>query len=446
MDRIITKKFESGAMERGKEKEPLRLEDYIKTKSKVVVSKDEMTEKKIKLENNIATLSYYNADTVKFDVEGYNLMYVDDGGDLRKVFIKPDGVVDLSRANQLHEREEIEKKLEEIGYKIDDSDNFKNILDKITNKPKSQQEVFSYQDKIKIYQEQSEIIPFYALACLAGQDTKEAWGLREKFLRNLGKENLTEDELDGLRGVAQGLAGINTERAWEIRRQLVSVAPESTARGMAGFDSEEAWNLRNEIKDKYLDRDGVSQGLAESLAGLDSDKAWKLRGELIKIVPESVLEGLAGIDSKKAWGLRDEYKNKEPLLVGASLIGLNNNKARQLRKELLNINIQDEFGSSARGVIVGLVGIDDEEAWDLREKYFQAEPFGVGTSLAGIKNTHKYFFINKIRERIKEREEELDNNTEEIKQDKTLIKMRKGLLQGLHSNYALEAIKMNQKI
>jgi ribosomal protein L32E len=132
MDRIIPNKIESRSVEQGIEKEPLRLEDYIKAKSNLVMPKEEMLERKIKPHKNVATLSYYNEKSVKFNVRGYNMMYVDESGDLRRVFIRPDSVADLSRASQLREREEIEKRLEEFGYKIDDSDNFKNILDKIT--------------------------------------------------------------------------------------------------------------------------------------------------------------------------------------------------------------------------------------------------------------------------------------------------------------------------
>lgn len=305
-------------------------------------------------------------------------------------------------------------------------------------------EFFRYQDKIEIYKEQSEKEPFYAMACLAGQDTNEAWELRELFLKNLDKQGLSDQEKDGLRGVSQGLAGVNSTKAWETRRLLVDMAPESTARGLAGMDSPESWELRQYIEDNYFDKEGVAQGLGESLSGLDNNNAWRLREKILKVNPESVLEGLAGLSCKRAWDLRYEYLNDCPLFVAASLIGLNNDESNQLRKKILAIKNQSEFGSPIKGALGSFMSLDTDEAWSLREEYFKEEPFGVGTSLAGIESPRKYIFIAKIIQRIKDREEELDNDMGKIIEDKLLTKLRKGLLQGLHSNYTLEAVKMNR--
>ena len=157
------------------------------------------------------------------------------------------------------------------------------------------------------------------------------------------------------------------------------------------------------------------------------------------------LEGLAGLNCDRAWDLRYEYLEKFPLFVAASLIGLNNEKSWEFRRRVMEINDPGEFGSPIKGVLGSLVGIDTEDAWELRLRYFNDEPFGVGTSLAGLENTKKNDYILLILQMIKDREKEVNDSGRGIKTDHTLTKLRKGLLQGLHSNYTWEAVKLNKK-
>jgi len=257
--------------------------------------------------------------------------------------------------------------------------------------------------------------PFYTGACLAGLDTPEAWEIR-LFLLGHSK--------DGRRGVAQGLAGIKTEKAYELRVNLLEDAPESVARSLAGDDSETAWELRKKIKER-IDEAGVANGLAESLANIDTPRAWELRNELLKDrqVVSSILEGLAGVDSEEAWKIRSEYVNEYPAFVAGSLISLHGSRVDHMRKEISKLDEQ--------ALLMSYSGSDESKAWELRNEFLHVNPFFVGTSLAGVDN-----------EDADEMRQELMNMISLHDAD-TAHKIRKGILQGLNSNYIFESLNPN---
>ncbi len=255
--------------------------------------------------------------------------------------------------------------------------------------------------------------PFYSGACLAGLDTPEAWEIR---LYLLGHSK------DGRRGVAQGLAGIRTEKAYELRVNLLEDAPESVARSLAGDDSEIAWQLRQKIKER-LDEAGVANGLAESIANIDTPRAWELRNELLKDrqAISSILEGLAGVNSEAAWKIRADYVNEYPAFVAGSLIGLSGQRVEAMRKQIASLDEQ--------AVLMSYTGSNEPKAWELRDKFLNINPFFVGTSLAGIDNKK----ANETRERL--------INMLTLNTGEAYNKVRKGILQGLHSNYIFESLK-----
>lgn len=294
------------------------------------------------------------------------------------------------------------------------------------------QEILHFDDKkngeqemFNIYNQFKDEDPFYTGACLAGLNNEESWKIRNYILENGG--------IEGKRGVSQGLAGIRSEDLYKLRWELLANAPESTARGLAGDNSDEAWQIREELETKYLDRPGVAEGLAESLANIDNEKAWTLREKLIPKVIYNVFEGLVGVNSEKAWELRDKYKSEIPLVVANSLIGLENERADKLREEFSK---NKDCGSLA--VLISRVGNDQDSTWALRETIFSENPFIVGTSLVGLSGEKANQFRNRLLDKINELKEQQEPDEEEIK------KVRKGLLQGLNSNYIFEALKKSK--
>ncbi|QQS60137.1 hypothetical protein IPN41_03360 [Candidatus Falkowbacteria bacterium] len=283
-------------------------------------------------------------------------------------------------------------------------------------------------DIYKVYNNFKDIEPFYVGACLAGLDTTEAWEVREYLLSH-------DQNGDGKRGVVQGLAGIRTNKAYQLRNELLVFAPESVARGLAGDDSEEAWAIREKLKSNYLDKPGVKEGLADSLAGLKNERAWQLRDELKDQVLFNVFEGLVGVDDEKSWELRNKYQELMMPSVANSLIGLSGKKVDVLRQEFFT---KGEDGDLA--VLISYIGDDSPEAWALRNKFIDENSFIVGTSLVGIKNEKADKMRNILLEKINTLQKE-----EVVNKDKT-EKVRKGLLQGLNSNYIFEALKMVKKL
>lgn len=277
-------------------------------------------------------------------------------------------------------------------------------------------------DIYNIYNQFKDEEPFYVGACLAGLDSEEAWEIRNYLLEKGG--------LNGKRGVSQGLAGINSNDSYKLRFKLISEAPESTARGLAGDNNDEAWQIREKLETDYLNKSGVAEGLAESLANIDNEKSWELREKLIPRVIYNIFEGLVGVNSERAWELRNKYKNGMPLAVANSLIGLEDDRANKLRKEL---SINKDGGNLA--LLISQVGSNNDEIWKIREELFSKNLFIVGTSLAGLKGEKADKFRNRLLNKINELKEQENPNEDEIK------KVRKGLLQGLNSNYIFEALK-----
>ena len=78
------------------------------------------------------------------------------------------------------------------------------------------------------------------------------------------------------------------------------------ARGLAGLDSDRAWQMRDEFIKEGVNKGSISMGLA----GLDSDRAWQMRDEFIKegVYKGSISMGLAGDYTTFAWQLN---RNKE---------------------------------------------------------------------------------------------------------------------------------------
>jgi len=278
-------------------------------------------------------------------------------------------------------------------------------------------------DVYDIYNQFKDDEPFYTGACLAGLDTGEAWKIRKYLLAQ-------KRGVEGRRGVAQGLAGLSSVASFELRLQLMEVAPECVARSLSGDDSPEAWQIRDELAARYLNQPGVAEGLAESLANIDNERAWVLREKLIPLAIYNIFEGLVGVDSERAWELRNKYKEEMPLAVAGSLIGIDSERADKLRVELGN----HQAGGKV-ALLISCIGRNDNRTWDLRKELMPENPFIVGTSLVGLKNERADKYRKILLDKIKKLEARDEDNSS------TVTKMRKGLLQGLNSNYIFEALK-----
>jgi hypothetical protein len=230
---------------------------------------------------------------------------------------------------------------------------------------------------------------------LSKKETKE----NEETKENNETKYLTEEKiLDKLEefieqgvskvSIAQGLAGLDSDRAWEMRQDLIDkgCSKGSILLGLAGLDSDRAWEMRKNLIQQVTDK----RCIIHSLAGLDSDRAWKLRNEY-KNDPSmiyAVISSLTGLDSRKSWEMREEFKN-DPTYKGwivKSLTGLDSRKAWEMREECKNDpNVDRGF------ILIGLAGLDSERAWQLREELKNDADFYIkGCLIEGLTGLDSY--------------------------------------------------------
>lgn len=197
----------------------------------------------------------------------------------------------------------------------------------------------------------------------------------------------TPDERVNLRYlIAQNLVGMDSDRAWEIRKDILSERENpsySVLLSLAGIDSERAWDIRTNA----YKSDSLRKSFLCSLIGLDSERAWKVR-EDIAFAKEvsfedgvSVLVSLAGLDSDRAWKIRKELSFGGKIIDGnvvASIIGCDSERAWKMREVFWN-NDRDEITKS-------LTGLDSDRAWEMREKLLRTgvSVYEVAKSMGGI--------------------------------------------------------------
>ena len=180
------------------------------------------------------------------------------------------------------------------------------------------------------------------------------------------------------RWVAQGLAGLDSERAWQMRKWILDARPSAEnqiAWSLVNLDSEKAWQMRNELLAAQAGQDSfvwpqksIKGFVARGLAGLDSDAAWQVRNELIdaNVDKVDVAISLVSLDCNKAWQMRKELLRIEGADRGVaiSLSGLDSDKAWQMRKGLLSA------GTDKDCIAQGLAGLDSDRAWQMRKDLF----------------------------------------------------------------------------
>ena len=112
---------------------------------------------------------------------------------------------------------------------------------------------------------------------LRGQDSEEAWTLRDKAVSSLGI---------GDRYEVSDLIGLDSERAWAAREKSMHQTAWMSSVSITGLDSDKAWALRDRMVKEGSPQYGFGHAwegnFLESLAGVDSDRAWDVRDEKLK--------------------------------------------------------------------------------------------------------------------------------------------------------------------
>jgi dTMP kinase len=216
--------------------------------------------------------------------------------------------------------------------------------------------------------------PLDVLMSLDGIDDAEAWALREQ---------LQEEHLDAVVG---SLGGIGGPRAWQLRESWLKSRGGDAAlalyenarvlgRSLAGLDDDRAWELRKLMRDhaptvaitslKYVLSDRsfkwrkryavrAPKPVFETLARVDDPRAWKLREEQAPVVKEAI-DSMNELDGEAAWKLRDQFADVWPSTVVKSLGPLADTERgqalvrRQLRRYPDNISLLKHASAIALG-------------------------------------------------------------------------------------------------
>ncbi|MFE8602298.1 dTMP kinase [Archangium violaceum] len=156
--------------------------------------------------------------------------------------------------------------------------------------------------------------------------------------------------------IAYGLSGLTDANAWELRRQLEEAAPVHVLGSLKELaaDVPEAWALRERWETRK------QEAVAESLGGLDSERAWVLRERIYFSAAEHVVGSLAGLGGERAWRERSRWLSD---MGGEAALGLER---------------------VARIACRSIRGVDDERAWEWRERAFEVAPDAVLRTLDGL--------------------------------------------------------------
>jgi len=176
----------------------------------------------------------------------------------------------------------------------------------------------------------AEIAPAEVAASLQGLDDETAWALREELYARVPD------------AVIASLAQLESPRAWDWRERWIRergaleaavagyVTARAAARSVTGLDSERAWTIRRAA------RTAAPVPAIGSLVGISSDRAWRWRERMLGRAPKTVLSTIAGMDDGRAWAMRVAMASncRESL---DSLIGLDHPTAWELREACLEL-------------------------------------------------------------------------------------------------------------
>jgi dTMP kinase len=212
---------------------------------------------------------------------------------------------------------------------------------------------------------------------LAGLDDDRAHDLREQW---------AEKEPDI---IAYGMVGLGDERSWRIRELLASNAPYYVALSLEhlpvedarveemrqrfvatqpaavlatidSLDTAAAWAIRDRLADEHLPR------VVASLKRMDSERAWSLRTRFAAETSEPakmgfLVDSIRGLADERAWAIRDRYLDVLPIEVLWSLDGVQDPRSWVLRSR---------YASQAPKIVLRTIdGIDEPRAWALRRVY-----------------------------------------------------------------------------
>jgi dTMP kinase len=155
-------------------------------------------------------------------------------------------------------------------------------------------------------------VPDAVIASLAQLESPRAWDWRERWIRERGALEAAVAGYVTARAAARSVTGLDSERAWTIRRAARTAAPVPAIGSLVGISSDRAWRWR----ERMLGR--APKTVLSTIAGMDDGRAWAMRVAMASSCREA-LDSLIGLDHPTAWQLREACLELWPASVVRSL-------------------------------------------------------------------------------------------------------------------------------
>ncbi len=243
----------------------------------------------------------------------------------------------------------------------------------------------------------SQRVPEVLLAGLSNLSDEVSWQLREALAekypqavaRSLGR--LNDERAQALRGqlvaqapleVVRGLSGLDDDAAWALRESQLDTQRDAVVSSLSGIASERAFALRasylEQHKQSIDDSYEIAKTLAKSVQGVADARAWQFREAAKLAAPLSSLSSLTGLVCDRSFEIRAHYLPRAPKVVMATLRMSSDPRAWEMRRQV---------AMDTKEAIDSLAGLDDEEAWELRERYADLWPSTVVKTLGPLADT-----------------------------------------------------------
>jgi dTMP kinase len=231
---------------------------------------------------------------------------------------------------------------------------------------------------------------------LRGLGDDRAWALRDRLLattpyhvaRSLSGPAVEGERAERMRealyqtqpaAVLATLDGNDSDAAWDIRERLNDTHMGRVVSSLKGIDNERAWSLRDYYwnlmgADNATDPKELSR-LIDSLRGLSGERAWQLRERYLELLPVAVLGSLSLLEDDRSWELRQRFAEQAPKIVLRTFDGSRDERAWALRADYAP-KVKESLGS--------MVGLDDGEAWGIREACREIWPSTTVKSLGAL--------------------------------------------------------------
>lgn len=244
-------------------------------------------------------------------------------------------------------------------------------------------------------------VPDVVLAGSSGLVDETSWALRESLLganptkvaRTLCGAAALDPRALALRPrllpyaaaeLVRMLARLDTPEAWELRDALEHIHPDSVVSSLAYLASNRAWEMRSRwlavhghaLRDNYE----LARTAAKSVQGVTDEAAWQVRESARSMAPLACLGSLSGLTCERSFQERAHYLTRAPKAVMQTLSSLRDPRAWNMRRTVAR---------DTKEALDSITGLDDADAWELREAYADLWPSTIVKTLCPLADTER---------------------------------------------------------